>query len=89
MRYMKNTASLTSNLQWSPLCSGNGQDFIPARAFRDPITVDDVLNSKMISYPFRKLQCCLVSDGGRIDHYTGAARAKDFPTKPVYVHGTG
>jgi hypothetical protein len=25
-----------------------------------PITVEDVLNSRMIAYPFRLLQCCLV-----------------------------
>jgi len=57
--------------------------------FRDPITVDDVLNSKMIAYPFRLLMCCLVSDGGGALILTKADRAKDFPTKPVYILGTG
>jgi acetyl-CoA acetyltransferase len=28
-----------------------------------PITVEDVLNSRMIAYPFRLLQYCLVTDG--------------------------
>ncbi|MEN9498439.1 MAG: hypothetical protein RIS83_258 [Pseudomonadota bacterium] len=61
----------------------------PRAAFRDPITIDDVLNSKMIAYPFRLLQCCLVTDGGGALILTSADRAKDFPTKPCYILGTG
>ena len=31
---------------------------------RDPISVDDVLASKMIAEPLHMLDCCLISDGG-------------------------
>lgn len=61
----------------------------PRATAHDPLTVDDVLNSKMIAYPFRKLMCCLVSDGGGALILTSAERAKDFPTKPVYLRGIG
>jgi acetyl-CoA acetyltransferase len=61
----------------------------PRAAFKDPITVDDVLNSKMIAYPFRLLQCCLVTDGGGALILTSSDRAKDFPTKPCYILGSG
>jgi acetyl-CoA acetyltransferase len=61
----------------------------PRASFRDPITVDDVLNSKMIAWPFRLLMCCLVTDGGGALILTSADRAKDFPQKPVYILGTG
>jgi acetyl-CoA acetyltransferase len=61
----------------------------PRASFRDPITVEDVLGSRMIAYPFRLLQCCLVTDGGGALILTSADRAKDFPTKPVYILGTG
>ena len=61
----------------------------PRATFRDPITVEDVLNSRMIAYPFRLLQCCLVTDGGGALILASAERARDFPTKPVYILGTG
>ncbi|HYB89800.1 MAG TPA: hypothetical protein VEC38_02015 [Candidatus Binataceae bacterium] len=61
----------------------------PRATFRDPITIDDVLNSRMIAYPFRLLMCCLVTDGGGALILTSAERARDFPRKPVYILGTG
>ena len=61
----------------------------PRATMKAPITVEDVLNSRMIAYPFRLLQCCLVTDGGGALILTSADRAKDFPNKPVYILGTG
>src|SRR3954469_23703716 len=61
----------------------------PRATFKTPITVEDVLNSRMIAYPFRLLQCCLVTDGGGALILVSAERARDFPQKPVYLLGTG
>ena len=61
----------------------------PRATFKEPITVADVLKSRMIAYPFRILMCCLVTDGGGALILTSAERAKDFPQKPVYILGTG
>jgi len=36
----------------------------PGAQFRDPITVEDVLQSKPIAAPLKLLDCCPVSDGG-------------------------
>jgi len=56
---------------------------------RDPITVDDVLNSRLIAWPVHLLECCLVTDGGGALILTTAERARDFKKPPVYVMGTG
>ena len=69
----------------------------PRATFKAPITVEDVLNSRMIAYPFRLLQCCLVTDGGGALILVSAERARDFPQSsplavnrgPVYLLGTG
>jgi acetyl-CoA acetyltransferase len=61
----------------------------PRATFKEPITVADVLSSRMIAYPFRLLMCCLVTDGGGALILTSAERARDFPRKPVYILGTG
>jgi acetyl-CoA acetyltransferase len=61
----------------------------PRASQRDPITVEDVMSSRMIVYPFRKLMCCLVTDGGGALVLTSPERAADFPGRPVYVVGTG
>ena len=61
----------------------------PNAEMREPITVDDVLASRMIADPLHLLDCSLVSDGGAAVVMTSAERAADFPHDPVYLLGTG
>jgi acetyl-CoA acetyltransferase len=55
------------------------------------LTVDDVLNSAMIAWPFRILECCPLNDGGGALVLTSAERAKDMNLQypPVVVAGSG
>lgn len=57
----------------------------PHALYRAPITVADVLNSRMIADPLHKLDCCVISDGGGCVILTTAERAKDLKAAPVYV----
>ena len=57
----------------------------PQAMYRKPITVDDVLNSRMVADPLHMLDCCVVSDGGGAIILTTAERAGDLPSQPVYV----
>jgi len=61
----------------------------PRASFRDPISVDDVLESRMIAYPFHLLECCLVTDGGGALILVSAERVGDFEPPPVWLLGGG
>jgi acetyl-CoA acetyltransferase len=61
----------------------------PTAQMRDLISIDDVLNSRMIADPLHLLDCSLVSDGGAAVILTSASRAKNFRHHPVYLLGAG
>ena len=61
----------------------------PFAVMRDPITINDVVNSRMVSDPLHLLDCCLITDGGGAFIVTSAERAKDLKKKPAYVLGAG
>jgi acetyl-CoA C-acetyltransferase len=59
----------------------------PAAKFREPLSVDDVLASRIISSPLHLLDCCIISDGGGAVVVTSAERARDLRQPPVVVLG--
>jgi acetyl-CoA acetyltransferase len=61
----------------------------PAAWEKGPLSIEQVLKARMVSYPFTVRDCCLVVDGGGAIVITSAARAKTLKKKPVYVLGTG
>jgi acetyl-CoA acetyltransferase len=56
---------------------------------KEPLTIEQVINARVVSYPFTVRDCCLVVDGGGAIMLTSAARAKSLKKKPVYVLGVG
>jgi acetyl-CoA acetyltransferase len=89
LRYMKETGLTHEQLASVVVAQSKWAKGNP-RAFRpNEVTVEEVLNSRMICYPFTILECCPVTDGGGAIIMTTAERAKDFPKKPVYILGTG
>ncbi len=59
----------------------------PEAFSREPLSIDDVLASRMVSDPLSVRDCCLVSDGGGAVVLMRADRARDRPRPPVYVLG--
>ena len=89
LRYMKETGTTLEQLASVAVVQREWAGLNPRASYRDPISIDDVMNERMIAYPFTKLECCLVTDGGGALILTSAQRTNDFPTKPVYIIGTG
>ncbi len=79
LRYMKTYGLSHEQLAMVSVVQREWAGKNPRATFKTPITVEDVLNSRMIAYPFRLLQCCLVTDGGGALILVVAERARDFP----------
>jgi acetyl-CoA acetyltransferase len=61
----------------------------PKAFVRDPLSIDAVMASPMLCDPLRKLDCCLVTDGGGAVVITRGDRARDAVKKPVRIIGAG
>jgi len=53
------------------------------------ITVDDVLNSRMVSYPLTLYDCCPMTDGAAAVILASEDVAKKYTDTPIYIAGTG
>jgi acetyl-CoA acetyltransferase len=54
-----------------------------------PLSLEDYRRSPMLADPFRKEDCCLISDGGGAYIMTSLERARDLPQPVVEVLGVG
>lgn len=58
---------------------------------KDPLTIEDVLNSRIIAEPLHKYDCSVISDGGAAFIITTEEKAKELGIKnsPAYLWGMG
>ena len=91
LRFMKETGLTHEQLASVAVAQRRWSQHVPRAMYRDLISVDDVLASRMVAYPMHLLECCLVTDGGGSLVVTSAARARAVPgpKPPVHVLGTG
>lgn len=57
--------------------------------YGQPITVEDVINSRIISSPLHLLECVMPAQASVAYIVTSAERAKDLRRPPVYILGAG
>jgi acetyl-CoA acetyltransferase len=89
LRYMKEYGLTHEQLAYVAVAQRKWAARNPRAAFRETITVDDVLTSRIVAYPFHLLECCLVTDGGAALVLAAAERAEQFRKPPVHILGTG
>lgn len=61
----------------------------PNAHMKTPLTIEQVMASKLIADPLKIYDCCLLSDAGGAIIVTSADRARDLKSKPVYLSGVG
>ena len=61
----------------------------PQAQKREPITIEDHQDSRLIADPLRLLDCCLVSNGGIAVIVTSSERARDLKRPAVHIIGWG
>ncbi len=57
--------------------------------YKKPVTLEEVLSSKMISTPLHSKECNILADGGGAMIVTSAERARDIVETPVFKLGHG
>ncbi|OUL98833.1 thiolase family protein [Variovorax sp. JS1663] len=61
----------------------------PGAIYRQPFTLDDYMNSRVLSDPIRLLDCVPIVNGGLAYIVTSAETARTLTDRPVYLLGAG
>jgi acetyl-CoA C-acetyltransferase len=64
MRHMHEFGTTSEQLAWIKVAASTHAQYNEHAMLRDVVTVEDVVNSPMISDPLHRLDCCVISDGG-------------------------
>ena len=87
MRHMHEYGTTSEQLAEIAVTTRRHASLNPAAKYRDPITIEDVLASRIVSSPLHLLDCCMISDGGGALVVTSAEHARDLRKKPAIVLG--
>src|SRR3984885_7729724 len=89
MRHMHDYGTTSEQLAWIKVAASHHAQYNPHAMLHDVVTVEDVLNSPMISDPLHRMDCCVVTDGGGALVVTSEAIARKLKQPLVRMIGHG
>jgi acetyl-CoA C-acetyltransferase len=88
-RHMYEYGTTSEQLAWIKVAASHHAQYNEHAMLRDVVTVEDVINSPMISTPLHRLDCCVVTDGGGAVIVTSPEIAKQLKRPKVKIIGAG
>lgn len=88
-RHMHLHGTTPEQLAWVRVSMSRHAQHNPNAMFREPVTVEDVLASPMVAPPLRRLDCCVISDGGGAIVVTRPEIARSLRRPGVRLIGAG
>jgi len=89
MRHMYEYGTTSEQLAWIKVAASHHAQWNEHAFLRDVVTVEDVVNSRMIADPLHLLDCCVVTDGGGALIVTTPEIARSLSRPKVKVIGAG
>jgi acetyl-CoA C-acetyltransferase len=88
-RHMHEFGTTLEQLAWVKVAASQHAQHNPNALLRTPVTVEDVMNSPVISDPIRRLDCCVITDGGGALVLTRPEIARSLKRPIVKLIGSG
>jgi acetyl-CoA C-acetyltransferase len=89
MRHMHEYGTTSEQLAWIKVAASHHAQHNELAAIRKVLTVEDVVNSPMISDPLHRMDCCVITDGGGALVIVSPEIAKKLTRKCVRILGHG
>jgi acetyl-CoA C-acetyltransferase len=89
MRHMHQYGTTSEQLAWIKVAASHHAQHNEHAMLRNVVTVEEVVNSPMISDPLHRLDCCVISDGGGALVIVSPEIAKTLGDRCVKILGHG
>ena len=88
-RHMYEHGTTSEQLAWIKVAASHHAQHNPHAMLRQVVTVEEVVNSPMVSDPLHRLDCCVVSDGGGALIVARPEIARQLKRPLVKIKGAG